>query len=55
MKNKGLSKMAIYLSMVAVLLALLDSFDVSIWLSASSWLLVAGVLGIWAIYMDEAK
>jgi len=53
MKSKGLSKLAILLSVVAVIVALLDSLGVSVWLSANSWLIAAGVLGIWAIYIDD--
>ncbi len=53
MKNKGLSRLCIMLSIVAVIVALLDSLDVSVWLSANSWLMVAVVLGIWAIYIDD--
>lgn len=53
MKNKGLSRLAISLSAVSVALALIDSFGVAVWLSANSWLIIAGVLGIWAIYIDD--
>ena len=53
MKSKGLSRLTIMLSVVAVIIALLDSLGVSVWLSANSWLIVAGILGIWAIYIDD--
>lgn len=53
MKNKGMSRFVILLSVIAVIVALLDALDVSVWLSANSWLIIAGVLGIWAIYIDD--
>ena len=52
MKNETLSKIAFGLSVVAVILAIIDSTKtVGLWLSATSWLVIAGVLGIWAIYL----
>lgn len=53
MKNKTLSMISMVLSAVAVILALLDALSVSVWLSASTWLLVAIVLGVWALYTEE--
>lgn len=53
MKNKSLSMVAIVLSVVAAVLALLDALGVGVWLSASSWLIVAVVFGVWAIYTKE--
>jgi len=55
MKSKGLAAVLFWASVIAVVLALLDSFGTSVWISASSWLVVAAVLGIWAIFMDEKK
>ena len=53
MKNETLSKIAFGLSVVAVILAIIDSTKtVGLWLSATSWLVIAGVLGIWAIYFS---
>lgn len=53
MKNEMLSKAAFGLSVVAVILAIIDSTkSVGLWLSATSWLVIAGVLGIWAIYLS---
>ncbi|MFA7243882.1 MAG: hypothetical protein WC080_01145 [Patescibacteria group bacterium] len=53
MKSKGLSMTAIVLSVIAAVLALLDALGVGVWLSASSWLIVAVVFGVWAIYTKE--
>lgn len=53
MKSKAISITAFVLSVVAVILSFLDAMDLSVWLSASSWLVVAAVLGIWAIYTNE--
>jgi uncharacterized membrane protein len=44
---------AIVLSVIAAVLALLDALGVGVWLSASSWLIVAVVFGVWAIYTKE--
>jgi len=53
MKNKTLSGISMALSIIAVVLALVDALEVSVWLSASSWLLVAIVFGVWALYCEE--
>lgn len=53
MKSKGLASMLFWTSVIAVVLGLLDALSVSVWLAASSWLIVAAVLGIWAIFTDE--
>jgi len=53
MKSKAASSTAFVLSVVSVILALLDSMGVSVWLAASTWLIVAAVLGIWAIYTND--
>jgi hypothetical protein len=42
------------LSVVAAILAALDALGVGVWLSANSWLLVAAVMGIWAIIFKKA-
>ena len=52
MKSKGLAMMLFWASVIAVVLALLDALSVSVWLSASTWLIVAAIFGIWAIYTD---
>ena len=55
MKSKALASVLFWASVIAVVLALFDALSVSIWLAASSWLVVAAVLGIWAIFTDEKK
>ena len=55
MKSKGLAVVLFWASVIAVVLALIDSFGTGVWLAASSWLIVAAVLGIWAIFMDDKK
>lgn len=53
MKNKTLSGVWMVVSVVAVVLAVIDAVGTSVWLSASSWLLVAIVTGVWALYCQE--
>lgn len=55
MKSKAMAMVLFVASVVAVILGLLDALSVSVWLAASTWLVVAAVLGIWAIYMDAEK
>lgn len=55
MKNKGLSITAFILSILAVIMAVMDAFGVSVWLSANSWLIIAAILAVWAVYTDENK
>jgi uncharacterized membrane protein len=53
MKSKGMAMVLFVASVIAGILAVLDALGVSIWLSANSWLIIAAVAGIWAIYLDE--
>ena len=53
MKSKGLAMMLFWASVIAAVLALLDAFSINVWLAASTWLVVAAVIGIWAIYTDS--
>ncbi len=47
-----MSKIAFGLSVIAVILAIIDSTKtIGLWLSATSWLVIAAVLAIWAIYL----
>ncbi|MEI8061142.1 MAG: hypothetical protein WCG99_02510 [Candidatus Berkelbacteria bacterium] len=55
MKSKALAMVLFWVSVIAVVLALLDALAVGVWLSASSWLVIAAVTGIWAIFTDEKK
>ena len=52
MKGKGISMVMFVVSVIAVLLAVLDASAVSVWLAASTWLIIAAVTGVWAIYLD---
>lgn len=54
MENKSIMTAAMVLSIVAAILAALDSLTVNVWLSASSWLLVSAVLGIWSLVFKKA-
>ena len=53
MKSKGMAMVLFVASIVAAILAVVDALGVSVWLAANSWLIVAAVLGIWAMYLDE--
>jgi len=55
MKSKGLATVLFVASVISVVLGILDTCGVGVWLMASTWLVVAAVLGIWAIYLDENK
>ena len=55
MSNTVLSKTCLVLSVAAAVLAALDAVGANIWLSANSWLLVAAVLGIWAVATKSTK
>jgi len=55
MESKSLAMTLFVGSVIAVVLALLDAFGVSVWLAATSWLIIAAVLGIWAIFLGEKK
>lgn len=47
MAAKGL----MYLSGVAVVLAVVGALGTDIYLASTQWLLVAGVLGVWGVYL----
>lgn len=53
MKGKASSMTMFVVSLAGVLLAILDSFGVDVWLSANTWLIIAAVVGIWAIYFEK--
>lgn len=55
MKSKALAMVLFWASVIAAILALLDALSVSVWLAASTWLVVAAVFGIWAIFTDDKK
>lgn len=40
-------------SIIAIILSIIGAFGVDIWLASTQWVLVAGVLGIYAIYFKK--
>ena len=53
MKSKAMSMFLMVLSVAAAILAVVDALNIEVWLSASTWLLVAIVFGVWALYSQE--
>ncbi|MCD6194971.1 hypothetical protein J7K05_02145 [bacterium] len=53
MKNETLSQLSFYLSVLAVVLALVGALGVDIWLASTQWVVVAAVLGVWAIFFKN--
>ena len=53
MKNAALSSVLCVVSVLAVVLAVVDALGVGVWLSASSWLLIAAVTGVWSLCTRE--
>jgi hypothetical protein len=49
--NATVSSFFFVLSVIVGVLAIIDAFKVNVWLSATSWLVIAAVLGIWAVYI----
>lgn len=51
---KGIGKIAFALSVVAVVLsAAVSLFGMSLWLAGTQWMLIAIVLGIWALFLKN--
>jgi len=48
---KSLGDILIGLSVIAVILAVIGAFGVDLWLASTQWVIIAGVLGIYAIYL----
>lgn len=48
MKNMG--DLLIGASVVAVILSVIGAFGTDIWLASTQWILIAAVLGIYALY-----
>ena len=40
-------------SVVAIILAAIGAFGIDIWLASTQWILVAAVLGIYALYFKK--
>lgn len=53
MKNSALSSVLCVVSALAVVLAIVDALSVDVWLSATSWLLIAAVTGVWSLCTKE--
>ena len=53
MKNAMLSTALCVVSALAAALAIVDALGVSVWLSASSWLLIAAVSAVWSLCTRE--
>jgi hypothetical protein len=53
MKSNALSQFVFWLSVVAVILALIGALGTDLWLASTQWVLVAAVMGIWAIFLKE--
>jgi len=55
MKGKGLSKVALALSLVtAILGAAVSIFQLkSLWLAGTQWILLAVLFGVWAIALEN--
>jgi hypothetical protein len=51
----GYDDLMIGFSIVAVIFSLLDSGGYNVYLSATTWLAIAAVLGIWGIYARIEK
>lgn len=48
------SKISFWLSVVAVVLsAAVSVFGVGMWLAGTQWMLIAIVLAIWALFLEE--
>lgn len=48
---KGLGDVLIAASVVAVVLSVIGAFGTDIWLASTQWVLIAAVLGIYALYV----
>lgn len=47
---KLLANVLVGLSVVAVILSIVGAFGTDLWLASTQWILVAGVLGIYALF-----
>lgn len=54
MKNAMASKVFFWLSVVtAVLAAIVSVGSMNLWLAGTQWMLIAIVLGVWALFMKK--
>lgn len=50
---KQLGNVFIGLSIIAVILSIIGALGADIWLASTQWILIAAVLGIYALYVKE--
>ena len=56
MKGKGLAKLAMILSLVALIMAGVVSITGNtIWIAGTQWILIAIVLAVYGLYLDGLK
>lgn len=48
---KMLGDVLIILSLVAVIFSIIGAFSNDVWLASTQWVLIAGVLSVWAVYL----
>ena len=48
---KQLANVLIILSVITVILSIIGAFGADLWLASTQWVLVGGVLAIWAVYL----
>lgn len=48
---KQLGDVLIGLAVIAVIFSIIGAFGMDIWLASTQWVLIAGVLSIWAVYV----
>ena len=48
---KQLGDVLIFLAVIAVIFSIIGAFGTDLWLASTQWVLVAGVLSIWAVYV----
>lgn len=54
MQNEMVSKYAFYLSVViAVVAGVVSATNMSLWLAGTQWMLIAIVLGVWALFLKK--
>lgn len=50
-KVKQLANVLIALSVISVALSIIGALGTDLWLASTQWVLVGGVLAIWAVYL----
>lgn len=52
---KKAPEVLIGLSIICVILSVIGAFAGDLWLASTQWILIAGVLAIWAVYLRMTK